>query len=77
MLNDLMNRCQYKYKDLARRDITQALAYFKELSPKFDTHTYPNGVTRDLITLTGTIPVNYKNNRYNIPIQLYLGKINT
>lgn len=72
ILTDLLTTCSYKYKDLAKRDVLQALAYFKELLPKFDQHIYPNGLTKDMVSLNGTIPVNFKNNRYNIPIQLYL-----
>ncbi len=68
----LLARCNYKYKDLAKRDIQQAVAYFKELDIKVDKYVYPNGQVRDLVTLEGTIPVNYKNNRYNIPVQLFL-----
>jgi len=64
--------CNYKYKDLAKRDIQQAVAYFKELDIKIDKYVYPNGQARDLVTLNGTVPVNYKNNRYNIPVQLFL-----
>lgn len=69
---DLLARCQYKYKDLAKRDIQSTLSYFKELSLIVDKYVYPNGQAKDLLTLSGTIPVNYKNNRYNIPVQLYL-----
>jgi ESCRT-I complex subunit TSG101 len=72
LIADLLSKGFYKYKDMAKRDIAQALAYFKELTPKMDKYTYPNGFTKDLVSLNGTIPVNFKNNRYNIPIQLYL-----
>jgi ESCRT-I complex subunit TSG101 len=75
IINDLLVQCTYKYKDLSKRDITQALCYFKELTPKQDKHAYPNGQIKDLLTLNGTIPVNFKSSRYNIPIQLYLSDL--
>lgn len=71
-ITDLLVRCQYKYKDLAKRDIQAALGYFKELNLVLDKYVYPNGQAKDLVTLSGTIPVHYKNSRYNIPVQLFL-----
>ena len=71
-ISDLLFRCQYKYKDLAKRDILATLSYFKELSPVVDKYVYPGGQAKDLLTLNGTIPVKYQNNQYNIPVQLYL-----
>jgi ESCRT-I complex subunit TSG101 len=71
-IGDLLAKCQYKYKDLTRRDLVAALSYFKELFVKIDKHVYSNGLAKDLVTLTGTVPVNFKNNRYNIPVQLFL-----
>lgn len=71
-ITDLLVRCQYKYKDLAKRDIQSAIGYFKELNLMIDKYVYPNGQAKDLVALNGTIPVNYKNNRYNIPVELFL-----
>ena len=71
-LSEILNKCQYKYKDLTKQDVYQALNYFKELKLKQEPHTYPNGMTKDLLTLHGTIPVVIRNSRYNIPVQIYL-----
>lgn len=71
-ITDLLVRGQYKYKDIAKRDIQSALSYFKELNLVMDRYVYPNGQPRDLVTLNGTIPVNYKGQRYNIPVQIFL-----
>lgn len=73
-INDLLSKCQYKYKDLAKRDIQSALSYFKEMSLIPEKYNYPDGSVKDLISLKGTIPVNYKDSRYNIPVQLYLAE---
>ena len=29
LVNDILNACQYKYKDLSKRDISSALGFFK------------------------------------------------
>ena len=71
-LMDVLAKCQYKYKDITKREVVQTLGYFKELRIKQEAHTYPNGVTKDLLSLTGTSPVSIQQNRYNIPVQLYL-----
>lgn len=71
-ITDLLVRCNYKYKDQTKRDIQSTLSYFKELNLIVDKYIYPNGQAKDLVTLNGTIPVTYKNSRYNIPVQLFL-----
>lgn len=71
-LTDLLQRCNYKYKDLSKRDIKQALESFNELSCSCENYVFPNGSFKDLVSLNGTIPVNIKNQRYNIPVQVYL-----
>jgi ESCRT-I complex subunit TSG101 len=71
-VGDLLTKCQYKYKDLTRRDVMAALSYFKELSPRADKYVYPNGASKELVSLFGTIPVNFRNSTYNIPVQVYL-----
>lgn len=71
-VTDLLSRCQYKYKDLSRREIMSALSYFKELAPYIERYVYSNGSSKDLVSLRGTIPVNFRNSVYNIPVQLYL-----
>jgi ESCRT-I complex subunit TSG101 len=75
LVNDILNACQYKYKDLSKRDISSALGFFKELGPKQEKYVYPNGQVKDLLTLAGTVPVNFKGSRYNIPIQIYLSDL--
>ena len=71
-LTDLLQRCNYKYKDLSKRDIKQALESFNELNCTCENYVFPNGSFKDLVSLNGTIPVNIKNQRYNIPVQVYL-----
>ncbi|RNA13185.1 tumor susceptibility protein 101-like [Brachionus plicatilis] len=72
ILNDLLYKCSYKYKDCTKRDIMGALTYFKDLSPKTDKYVYPTGIVKELVCLLGTIPVNFRSSVYNIPVQIYL-----
>lgn len=72
ILNDLLAKCSYKYKDSTKRDIIAALSYFKDLSPKIDRYVYPTGVVKELVCLLGTIPVQIRQAVYNIPVQIYL-----
>lgn len=37
-------------------------------------YTFTHGVIQELLALTGTIPVRYRGNTYNIPIAIYLPK---
>lgn len=72
ILNDLLAKCSYKYKDSTKRDIIAALSYFKDLSPKVDRYVYPTGIVKELICLLGTIPVTFRQAVYNIPVQIYM-----
>lgn len=71
-VQDVLVRVKASYKDLAKRDILNAIKQFKELQPSADQYVSPTGAYKEVFTLSGTIPVKYKNNTYNIPIQVYL-----
>uniref|UniRef100_A0A8P4KPD2 Tumor susceptibility 101a n=1 Tax=Dicentrarchus labrax TaxID=13489 RepID=A0A8P4KPD2_DICLA len=66
---DLM---QYKYRDLTVREITNVISQYKDLKPLMDAYVFNDGSTRDLMSLTGTVPVSYRGNVYNIPVCLWL-----
>ncbi|RNA03744.1 tumor susceptibility protein 101, partial [Brachionus plicatilis] len=72
ILDDLLSKLSYKYKDCTKRDIMDALSYFKYLSPKTDKYVYPTGTVKELVCVLGTIPVNFRSAVYNIPVQIYL-----
>ncbi|MBN3326634.1 TS101 protein, partial [Atractosteus spatula] len=63
---------QYKYRDLTVREITNVISHYKDLKPVMDAYVFNDGSTRDLMSLTGTIPVSYRGNVYNIPVCLWL-----
>uniref|UniRef100_A0A3Q0QUK1 Zgc:123278 n=1 Tax=Amphilophus citrinellus TaxID=61819 RepID=A0A3Q0QUK1_AMPCI len=53
-------------------EINVALTYFTNLVPVMDKYVYNNGTTKNLMSLTGTIPVMINNTTYNIPICLWI-----
>ncbi|GAA6093675.1 tumor susceptibility gene 101 protein, partial [Tachysurus ichikawai] len=62
----------YKYRDLTIREITNVMNQYKDLKPVFDNYVFNDGSNRELLSLTGTVPVSFKGNVYNIPICLWL-----
>ncbi|KAK7800819.1 hypothetical protein U0070_008009 [Myodes glareolus] len=48
------------------------IAMYKDLKPVLDSYVFNDGSSRELVNLTGTIPVRYRGNTYNIPICLWL-----
>ncbi|KAL5011153.1 hypothetical protein ScPMuIL_013458 [Solemya velum] len=63
---------KYKYADIARRDILNVFQQFQDLRPKLDPYIFNDGNRKDLLSLDGTIPVNYKGSTYNIPICIWI-----
>ncbi|KAK7891343.1 hypothetical protein WMY93_023306 [Mugilogobius chulae] len=63
---------QYKYRDLTVREITNVITNYKDLKPVMDAYVFNDGSSRDLMSLTGTVPVSYRGNVYNIPVCLWL-----
>lgn len=61
----------YKYRDLTARDLN-VTSHYKDLKPVLDKYVFNDGSTKELLSLTGTVPVNYRGNVYNIPICLWL-----
>jgi len=70
VVNDKLKKYQYKAK--AKEDVTNLLRHYNDLTPVEDQFVFPNGARQLLLTLKGTIPVNYKGSKYNIPIQVWL-----
>ncbi|XP_062276615.1 uncharacterized protein LOC133981779 [Scomber scombrus] len=63
---------RYKHIDLTVCEITNVISQYKDLKSVMDAYVFNDGSTRDLISLTGTIPVSYRGNVYNIPVCLWL-----
>ncbi|KAM6461260.1 tumor susceptibility gene 101 protein isoform X2 [Python bivittatus] len=63
---------KYKYRDLAVQETVNVTGQYKDLKPVMDSYVFNDGSSRELMSLTGTIPVSYRGNTYNIPICLWL-----
>jgi ESCRT-I complex subunit TSG101 len=58
---------------LARRDINQAInSPTSSLLLKVAPYYYNNGTSKELLCLYGTVACQYRGNRYNIPIEIWL-----
>ncbi|KAK5618967.1 hypothetical protein CRENBAI_006047 [Crenichthys baileyi] len=49
-----------------------AITYFKSLVPAMKEYVYKDGTTKNLMSLTGTIPVVFSDQTYNIPICVWI-----
>ncbi|KAL3061812.1 hypothetical protein OYC64_009863 [Pagothenia borchgrevinki] len=61
----------YPRKHVAH-EIYDALTHFKSLVPLMDRYVYNDGTTKNLMSLTGTIPVMLEDQTYNIPVCLWI-----
>jgi len=63
-----------KYRNVqgTKKDIIDALKMYRSLIFKLEKFVFNDGLSKDLFNLQGTIPVNYKNNTYHIPICIWL-----
>ncbi|ELW70746.1 Tumor susceptibility 101 protein, partial [Tupaia chinensis] len=51
---------QYKYRDLTVRETVNVITLYKDLKPVLDSYVFNDGSSRELMNLTGTIPVPYR-----------------
>lgn len=49
-----------------------ALKQYRNLAAGQEIYVFPNGVSQEMVCLSGTIPVSYKKSTYNIPVAFYL-----
>ncbi|XP_019621055.1 PREDICTED: tumor susceptibility gene 101 protein-like [Branchiostoma belcheri] len=63
---------KYKNKDVTKREVLQVFTSYSDLKPNLQPHIFNDGSRKDLLTLEGTIPVQYRGTTYNIPVCMYL-----
>ncbi|XP_037538659.1 ubiquitin-conjugating enzyme E2 variant 3 [Nematolebias whitei] len=63
---------KYKFHDLAVEELQKIHRLFPEMKPSTGTYTFTDSSQKDLVKLTGVIPVKYEGRSYNFPIQLWL-----
>ena len=64
----------YINADRTFADVTTALDHFPSLSPRTDLFISNVGQSSLLLQLKGTIPINYRNATYNIPVEIWIEK---
>ncbi|KAK3700733.1 Suppressor protein stp22 of temperature-sensitive alpha-factor receptor and arginine permease [Vermiconidia calcicola] len=64
----------HEYRDPQRTysDAARTLAAYSSLSPRTEVYSFENGSTALLLTLSGTLPVNFRGTTYRFPIQLWV-----
>ncbi|CDS00291.1 hypothetical protein [Sporisorium scitamineum] len=62
----------YTDRDRVFADVDRALIAVSSLSPKTEVFTFNDGRTQLLLTLDGTIPVDFRNTTYNIPVAYWI-----
>uniref|UniRef100_A0AAY4C030 Tumor susceptibility gene 101 protein n=2 Tax=Denticeps clupeoides TaxID=299321 RepID=A0AAY4C030_9TELE len=62
----------YKYKDLTVSEIVKVTTRYTDLKPLMDSYVSSDGCSVELLSLSGTVPVGYRGNMYNIPIRIWL-----
>lgn len=71
-ITQLLNTAKYRHADQTKRDINTVINFYKSLTPKLERYTYPNGLSKELICLDGTIPVVFRDVTYHIPVGIFL-----
>ncbi|XP_006816177.1 uncharacterized protein LOC102802857 [Saccoglossus kowalevskii] len=62
----------YKHKNAVKRDVHETLADYRNLNPRLDDKEDSNGRLIKTMNLTGTVPITYQGNVYNIPICVWI-----
>lgn len=71
-ITTLLSKAKYKHPEHTRTDLSQLLKHFRALVPRLERYTFDTGLSKDLIYIEGTIPVNFRDVTYNIPIGIFV-----
>ncbi|XP_051820024.1 ubiquitin-conjugating enzyme E2 variant 3 isoform X3 [Antechinus flavipes] len=63
---------KYKFRDLTMEELMKVNMFYPNFRFSMDTYVFKDSSQKDLLNFTGTIPVNYQGNTYNIPIHLWI-----
>ncbi|XP_068117855.1 ubiquitin-conjugating enzyme E2 variant 3 [Hyperolius riggenbachi] len=63
---------KYKFRDLTTEELKDVYKVFPNFVYSMDTYTFKDGSQKDLLNLTGTVPMKFQGNSYNIPICLWV-----
>ncbi|XP_016074923.1 PREDICTED: ubiquitin-conjugating enzyme E2 variant 3 isoform X2 [Miniopterus natalensis] len=63
---------KYKFRDLTVEELKNVNMFFPHFRYSMDTYVFKDSSQKDLLNFTGTVPVKYQGNTYNIPIRLWI-----
>ncbi|XP_059874583.1 ubiquitin-conjugating enzyme E2 variant 3 isoform X6 [Globicephala melas] len=63
---------KYKFRDLTMEELKNVNTFFPHFRYSMDTYVFKDSSQKNLLNFTGTIPVMYQGNTYNIPIRLWI-----
>uniref|UniRef100_A0A8D0C7A2 UEV and lactate/malate dehyrogenase domains n=1 Tax=Salvator merianae TaxID=96440 RepID=A0A8D0C7A2_SALMN len=63
---------KYKFRDLTIEELKSVIKVYPNIVFSMNTYTFKDGSQKDLLNFSGTIPVKYQGNSYNIPICLWI-----
>ncbi|XP_022049627.2 ubiquitin-conjugating enzyme E2 variant 3 [Acanthochromis polyacanthus] len=63
---------KYKFHDVAIEELEKIHRIYPGMRPSTGTYTFSDSTQKDLLKLTGNIPVKYEGRSYNFPVQLWL-----
>ncbi|XP_061059105.1 ubiquitin-conjugating enzyme E2 variant 3 isoform X3 [Eubalaena glacialis] len=63
---------KYKFRDLTMEELKNVNLFFPHFRYSMDTYVFKDSSQKNLLNFTGTIPVMYQGNTYNIPIRLWI-----
>lgn len=63
---------KYKFRDLTVEELKDVHRAFPNFLYSMDTYTFKDGSQKDLLNLSGTVPMKSQGNSYNIPVCLWL-----
>ncbi|XP_062052381.1 ubiquitin-conjugating enzyme E2 variant 3 isoform X3 [Lepus europaeus] len=63
---------KYKFRDLTVEELKNVNKFFPHFRYSMDTYVFKDSSQKDLLNFTGTIPVMYQGNTYNIPVRFWI-----
>ncbi|KAM6172615.1 ubiquitin-conjugating enzyme E2 variant 3 isoform 1-T1 [Erethizon dorsatum] len=63
---------KYKFRDLTVEELKNVNMVFPHFRYSMDTYVFKDSSQKDLLNFTGTIPVMYQGNTYNIPVRFWI-----
>lgn len=71
-VNQICDQVNYTFVQRVKQDVFYLFQQIQTLAPKYGTLVVDNGKKSNLLNLTGTIPMWFKGQKYNIPMQIWI-----